>query len=90
MKEDFPTHKHLFLCVGIAALLAFAPALPIRFLQDDLGVIIHNPDLTVSNIPTMAGKSYWGKVLVFEEPWRPGHYLYRPLPVMMFAVERSP
>ena len=89
MKEDFPTHKHLFLCVGIAALLAFAPALPIRFLQDDLGVIIHNPDLTVSNIPTMAGKSYWGKVLVLEEPWRPGHYLYRPLPVMMFAVEKA-
>ena len=89
MNEAFPTHKHLFLLVGIAVLIAFAPALPIRFIQDDVGVIIQNRDLTVSNIPTMAGKSYWGKVLVLEDPWRPGHHLYRPIPVMMFAVEKA-
>ncbi len=89
MNEDFPTHKHLFLFVGIAAFIAFAPALPIRFIQDDVGVISQNRDLTVSNIPTMVGKAYWEKVLVLEDPWRPGHYLYRPLPVMMFAIEKA-
>ena len=48
-----------------------------------------NEDLTAANLPYMAGKTYWGKQLPLDDPWRPGHHLYRPLPVMMFAVEKA-
>ena len=52
-------------------------------------MIVHNQDLTLENLPHIAGRAYWDRQLAFEDPWRPGHYLYRPLTVMMFAVEKS-
>ena len=87
--EAGPSRRNALILLFLASVLALAPLLPLPFIQDDWGVIVHNQDLTLENLPHIAGRAYWDQQLAFEDPWRPGHYLYRPLTVMMFAVEKS-
>jgi hypothetical protein len=77
------------LIVLIAAVVTMGPTLSLPFLQDDWGVIAWNDELAVENLVDMVGPAYWAKELPLDDPWRPGHYLYRPLSVMTLAIEKA-
>lgn len=87
--EQTPFARTTCLLIFLATIAAFGPTVTLPFVQDDWGVIVENEDLTLENLPYMGGKTYWDKELPFDDPWRPGHYLYRPLPIVMFAIEKA-
>ena len=87
--EQAPLGDKFVLLIFLASLVTFGPALVLPFIQDDWPVIAYNPDLNLENLPYLAGQTYWGKALPLDDPWRPGHQLYRPLPVIMFAIEKA-
>lgn len=74
-------------CVVAVALLAHAPALDGTYTYDDHEIIENNPRLVVrsaSDLVALAGSNYWGAAAE-----RSGERLFRPVPLLSYALERA-
>ncbi|HZU96869.1 MAG TPA: tetratricopeptide repeat protein [Planctomycetota bacterium] len=75
------------IAVALVALLAHLPALGADFTFDDHAIVEQNPRLSVHglhDVLELAASNYWGPAAE-----RSGERLFRPLPLLTYALERA-